>query len=94
VYGNYRFPNLPSGIYRIKAAVSGSRHVCIKGYSPDHQVFVKLRCGKKIRLNVMWTIAGIVDHIGGNVLIQNAGDMNPGVRAGYSSLDAAELPTG
>lgn len=93
MYGNYRFPNLPSGIYKIKAEVEGSRHICIQGYSPDHQVSVKLCCGKKIRLNVMWTIAGIVDYIGGDVLIQNAIDMSPGVRFCYSSSDSPIWPS-
>jgi len=87
VYGNYRFPDLPSGIYRIKAELLGFRDIWIGGYNPDCKVSVKLCCGKKIRLNIMLTVPdGIIEYAGGEVLIQNVIDMSPVIRCCVTRL--------
>jgi hypothetical protein len=77
--GNFRFHNLPPGLYRVRAELAGFRFIAIENHSPHQEVLLEICCGKRIRIGIrlLQTSAYSIEWVTGTVAVKNKIDMRP-----------------
>ena len=73
--GQYRIPNLPSGLYRVKSFLECFPNIMVENYSPGYSVFLRVGGGKRVRLNInILESSRHYDWIGGTVILEDLPD--------------------